>query len=113
MMAYYDNNCIQLSSGVQFYQLTNNYTRNSISAIYKSTSAAIDKCYINSKLGVITSTSDGWSQSAPHYIHIGRYANDGGWRFAGEICAIRIYNRALTEEEIKHNYEIDKIRFGL
>ena len=113
MMAYYDNNCIQLSSGVQFYQLTNNYTRNSISAIYKSTSAAIDKCYINSKLGVITSTSDGWSQSAPHYIHIGRYANDGGWRFAGEICAIRIYNRALTEEEIKHNYEIDKLRFGL
>ena len=113
IMAYFDNNCIQLSSDVQCYQLTNNYTRNSISAIYKSTSAVIDKCYINSKLGVTTSRSGGWSQSAPHYIQIGRYGNNGGWRFAGEICAIRIYNRALTEEEIKHNYEIDKVRFGL
>ena len=29
------------------------------------------------------------------------------------LASVRIYNRALTEEEIKHNYEIDKIRFGL
>lgn len=31
----------------------------------------------------------------------------------GNIYAIRMYNRALTEEEIKSNYEIDKIRFGI
>ena len=113
MMAYYDNNCIQLSANVNFYQLTNNYTRNSISAIYKTTTDVIDKCYINSKQGVITSSNDYWAQTAPHYIQIGKYANTNSYRFAGEICAIRIYNRALTEEEIKHNYEIDKIRFGL
>ena len=29
------------------------------------------------------------------------------------LASVRIYNRALTEEEIKHNYEIDKLRFGL
>ena len=113
MMAYYDNNCIQLSNNVKFYQLTNNYTRNSISAIYKSTTDVIDKCYINSKQGVITSSNDSWAQTAPHYIQIGKYGNTNNWRFAGEICAIRIYNRALTEEEIKHNYEIDKERFNL
>ena len=26
---------------------------------------------------------------------------------------VMIYNRALTEEEIKQNYNIDKIRFGM
>lgn len=30
-----------------------------------------------------------------------------------KICHFRLYNRALTEEEIKHNYAIDKARFNL
>ena len=29
------------------------------------------------------------------------------------LASIRIYNRVLTEEEIKHNYDVDKVRFGL
>ena len=29
------------------------------------------------------------------------------------LASVRIYNRALTEEEIKHNYDIDKERFNL
>jgi hypothetical protein len=29
------------------------------------------------------------------------------------IGCIRFYNRALTEDELKHNYEIDRIRFNL
>lgn len=42
-----------------------------------------------------------------------------GWDFdyglpaSGELCAIRIYNRALTAEEIAANYAIDKRRFNL
>lgn len=31
----------------------------------------------------------------------------------GEYYCIRMYNRVLTEEEINHNYEIDKARFDL
>ena len=31
----------------------------------------------------------------------------------GELCIVRIYSRALTAEEIAHNYKIDSIRFGL
>ena len=113
IMAFFDNNCIQFSHNVPFYQLTNNYVRNSISAIYKSTSDVIDKCYINSKAGVITSSNESWIVNFAHYIQIGKYTSENNCRFAGEICAIRIYNRALTEEEIKHNYEVDRIRFGL
>ena len=42
------------------------------------------------------------------------YGNEAeGEYFKGKIYLVRIYNRALTEEEIKINYEIDKYRFGI
>ena len=42
--------------------------------------------------------------------------NNGGsasWLWTGSIYALRLYSRALTAEEIRHNYEIDRKRFGL
>ena len=36
-----------------------------------------------------------------------------GGTYSGELFCIRAYNRALSEAEIKHNYKIDKARFGL
>ena len=33
--------------------------------------------------------------------------------FAGNIYSVRIYNRALTDNEILHNYQVDKNRFNL
>lgn len=45
------------------------------------------------------------------------FASAGKWFYnapAGtEVCCVRHYNRELTEEEIRHNYEIDRIRFNL
>ena len=38
---------------------------------------------------------------------------DYGFPAVGDFCAVRIYNRALTADEIAHNYKIDKIRFGI
>ena len=35
------------------------------------------------------------------------------WFFSGKIYSVRIYNRALTDEEIKHNCEVDKNRFNV
>ena len=29
------------------------------------------------------------------------------------LASVRIYNRVLTEEEIKNNYEVDKVRFNM
>lgn len=31
----------------------------------------------------------------------------------GKVYSVRVYNRALTDEEVRKNYEIDKIRFGV
>ena len=33
--------------------------------------------------------------------------------FNGEIYSIRVYNKALTEDEILHNYNYDKEKFNL
>lgn len=38
---------------------------------------------------------------------------DAGTFFKGNIYSVRIYNRALTEEEILHNYNYDKQRFNI
>ena len=45
--------------------------------------------------------------------YIGRDSRNGLTCLKGSIYEARIYNRALTEEEIKHNYYIDKERFNL
>lgn len=52
----------------------------------------------------------------PSYLFIGcrrgiSSAHEG--LLDGAISSIRIYNRALTADEIAHNYNIDKARFGL
>lgn len=40
-------------------------------------------------------------------------ANEHDFKQQSTIKAIRIYNKRLTEKELKQNYEIDKIRFAL
>ena len=45
-------------------------------------------------------------------IHIGKLiGNKNGFR--GKVFNVRIYSRALTADEIAHNYAIDKARFGI
>ena len=39
--------------------------------------------------------------------------NNASYNNYGDIYRLAIYNRALTEEEIVHNYIVDKVRFGL
>ena len=39
--------------------------------------------------------------------------NDAKWLFPGDIAIIRIYNRALTPEEVAQNFEATRNRFGL
>lgn len=34
-------------------------------------------------------------------------------RFEGNIYSIRLYNRKLSEDELKNNYEVDKLRFNM
>ena len=49
-----------------------------------------------------------------NYISIGSFVNTN-WEQGPkmQVNAVRVYNRALTEDEIRQNYEIDKARFGI
>ena len=59
--------------------------------------------------------------SHPYELHqsstiiLGRWneSTQGDYFFSGEIKSAKIYNRPLTPEEITHNYEIEKERFGI
>jgi hypothetical protein len=44
-------------------------------------------------------------------IYIGKIP--GHNTYGGKIYCVRLYNRALTQSEIAHNYDVDKARFGL
>ena len=62
-----------------------------------------------------------WSTASQIYLNVSIIGNgtvflcyyDKSYASCGEINCIRVYNRKLTEEELAHNYEIDKARFNL
>ena len=107
-----DNNQLSFSTETYSYQSEDNYKRNTITAVYNSKGSNIRYGYCNSIKLSHASKYVSLRELMPHYIQIGKYSGDS-YIFVGEVCAIRMYNRVLTEAEIKHNYEIDKIRFGL
>ena len=59
----------------------------------------------------IKSSTVTWDAKTPSdMIYIGGV---GAYYFQGEIYSIRVYNRALTEEEVLHNYLYDKQTFNI
>ena len=44
---------------------------------------------------------------------VGRYGGGGAEYMSGEVYSSRTYNRALTPEEIAHNYTIEKEKFNI
>ena len=57
--------------------------------------------------------SDSWNTSqAAAVTCLGRGRNTA-YNFKGKYYFIRLYNRALTADEIAHNFEIDKVRFNV
>lgn len=44
-------------------------------------------------------------------VMLGRDTRTGSTALNGKIYAVRVYNKALNQAEIKHNYELDKERY--
>ena len=57
------------------------------------------------------STSNALSQKPPDFTIGGNYNNTRN--FLGEVCAVRVHSRALTEAEIDFNAALDRKRFGV
>ena len=97
------------------FSLGNKKKRYSIDKLYKLSSISVqynpDAMYLNSKELGLNVGSEGWMYGQKYPFMISGYSN--GWRMKGKIYSIRVYNRALTQEEINHNYQMDKKRFGI
>ena len=63
--------------------------------------------------GLEVATGYTFTSYASYYYAVGGRADNTDVPLPCEIMAIRVHNRALTAEEIAHNYEIDKARFGI
>lgn len=86
------------------YYLSGNYDGNTINLFENA------QKYSTTKTGTITTTQN------DTVMMIGANpsgSNSDGAYFKGNIYCVRVYNRALTDEEIQINYSIDKYRFNI
>jgi hypothetical protein len=67
------------------------------------------KMYINGALIGTRATTKTFTGGLPLYIGRG----DFGEYFHGEISQVKIYNKALTDTEVKQNFEATRHRFGI
>lgn len=102
VMFYRSNNYIT------FLQRANTYTIPLSDGQGYSISLNLDQGLVN---GVTVAKNSGTDYWGNNYTYIGR--NSQGRYYAGEIYAIRVYNRKLTEAEQRANFAIDNQRFEL
>lgn len=69
------------------------------------------KFYVNNRY-IGEDTSPGNINNTNYNLHIGTYLS-GNSHFNGDIAHVSIYNAILTTDEITHNYNMTKRRFGL
>ncbi len=85
----------------------------SLSGVYNGSTS---KIYENGIKTEIAATSDFKSPINNTVLMLGANPSGStpeGMYFKGKLKNIRLYNRALTEDEIQKNYEIDKERFNI
>jgi hypothetical protein len=111
----------QLNSGLGASQF-NSGTIPFISNSYNMIAMAVDRTnntmqsYLNGNLDASYNISGLASIGSTHNIEIGRdeafVPNSNAW-LGGNLASFYIYNRALTQQEIKQNYNATKKRYGL
>lgn len=70
--------------------------------------------YLDSAICTITPNISAGSATSTDKFYIGMMSDTVVWHtFHGRTHSVRLYSRALTAEEIEHNYEIDKARFWI
>lgn len=72
--------------------------------------------YVNGTAGTMTGTTTGYSITNPSAnnsnLYLGCY-RDLGYNLYGDINLFKIYNRALTAEEVQNNFNGIRSRFGI
>lgn len=123
---YYEGNCVFSTDTNGSVVMDENMRFKNISITNFDISNAVSVCFLYNKesqnniyMKIFENTKykSGVSSDvvAGKYISLGtNLPGQSASQFAkADIFAVRIYNRALTQEEINKNYKIDKLRFGI
>ena len=76
----------------------------------------VNAIYTNNMAAQKSNKTEYWAHDTYNVLgtrYYGGFTENGGAAFQGSIYAIRVYNRALTADEMKQNYLVDKERFGI
>lgn len=109
---YWNNGISDFSSSTAY--LINNSLM-SITLSFNKSSGTITP-YISNKIKTIISNGNykNYNYKWNHVrIGIDNRSTPGETALNGQIYAVRVYNRALTTDEIQTNYNMDKIRYGI
>jgi hypothetical protein len=104
---------VQTSTGARPYNVNGSIPRNQWTHLVGTYNGSVSRAYING-VEVWNSPLTGTIPSSTYYI--GTYGGtivDDTHNFNGFISVAKIYNRALTAEEVYQNYNASKRRFGL
>lgn len=104
---------VQTSTGARPYNVNGSIPRNQWTHLVGTYNGSVSRAYING-VEVWNASLTGTIPSATYYI--GTYGGtivDDTHNFNGYISVAKIYNRALTAEEVYQNYNASKRRFGL
>jgi hypothetical protein len=71
------------------------------------------KIYVNGVLRATQNATGTVTQNTTGPAFIGIYGNHAGYPFSGRIAQTRVYNRALSDDEIFRNYVSQRSRFGI
>lgn len=71
------------------------------------------KTYLNSTLDRVFNTTSGIGSPASFNLRLGEMGAYRGYEMQGEISFIKIYNRALSQDEVKQNFNATRGRFGI
>jgi hypothetical protein len=99
-LAVLDSNKPYFYNGATFHTLTETISTNTWYMITGVQGSTLD-LYIN---GVLSQSISSNINVTTYNIHIGRWQS-GGRNFNGKMSNISIYNRALTADEVRQNYE--------
>ena len=104
---------VQTSTGARPYNINGSIPRNKWTHLVGTYNGSVSRAYING-VEVWNASLTGTIPSATYYI--GTYGGtivDDTHNFNGFISVAKIYNRALTAEQVYQNYNASKSRFGL
>lgn len=75
--------------------------------------SGVPSVYWNSVSQSLTGNLSGYTITNSNTLYIGQYAGGGNYYLNGRISNFKIYNRSLTPQEVRKNFNATRGRFGI